>query len=223
MLKLIIDNRPIEAEQGDTLLEAARAAGIYIPTFCYHEALEPYAACRLCMVELATPRGPKLVASCAQPCEAGMVVTTNSARVLASRRVTVELLMATGAHLPAVQALAKEMGIERPRYSLPADDCTLCGLCVRACDELAGARAISLVYRGLQKSVAPPFQITSSACIGCATCVLICPTRAIKLADITPFAESPHDARTCRLCGDHLQPGGFADLTALFGQEVPAL
>ncbi|MBI5033867.1 MAG: (2Fe-2S)-binding protein [Chloroflexi bacterium] len=194
MVKLTIDNRLIQVENGTTILQAARMNGISIPTLCYHEAVEPYAACRLCVVELASARG-KLVAACAQSCEEGMEILTNSLRVQSSRRITAELLMASGAHLPVVQDLAHEMGVEHVRYSLPANDCILCGLCVRACDELVGAHAISLVGRGLQKKFAPPFEIASAACIGCATCVLICPTGVIKLVDVTPQSHPAHATR----------------------------
>jgi NADH dehydrogenase/NADH:ubiquinone oxidoreductase subunit G len=222
MTKLTIDSREIHAEDGTTILEAARANGIAIPTLCYHDALEPYAACRLCVVELANARG-KLVAACAQECEEGMIVLTNSPRVQTSRRVTAELLMASGAHLPLVQAIAKAMGVAHARYSLPPNDCILCGLCVRACDELVGARAISLVGCGLKKKVAPPFEIASAACIGCTTCVLICPTGAITLNDITPAPHSAHDARTCRVCGEQSLSRQFADVNALLQEEAQSV
>ena len=222
MIKLTIDNCAMNVQDGETILSAARANGISIPTLCYHEALEPYAACRLCIVELASARG-KLVAACAQPCEEGMIVLTNSPRVQTARRVTAELLMSSGAHLPLVRAVASAMGVQAVRFSLPQDDCILCGSCVRACDELVGAHAISLAQRGLRKEFAPPFNITSAACIGCATCVLICPTGAITLSDITPAPHSAHDARTCRVCGEQVLPPVFADVDALLKEEVQPL
>jgi NADH dehydrogenase/NADH:ubiquinone oxidoreductase subunit G len=222
MINLSIDNRAIQVEDGETVLGAARANGIPIPTLCYHEALEPFAACRLCLVELASARG-KLVASCAQPCEEGMSVLTQSPRVQDARRMTAELLMSSGAHLPLIQAVASAMGVQAVRFSLPPNDCILCGLCVRACDELVGAHAISLVQRGLKKEFAPPFEITSAACIGCSTCVLICPTGAIKLSDITPEPHAGHDARTCRLCGETSLPQVFAPVDALLKAEVQPL
>jgi predicted molibdopterin-dependent oxidoreductase YjgC len=240
MIHLTIDNRAIEVLDGMTVLQAARMHGIPIPTLCYHEAVAPYAACRMCMVEIAAPRGSKLVAACSQLCEEGLNVQTNSPRVQASRRVTAELLLASGAHLPLIQSLARAAGAERPATTLPPDDCVLCGLCVRACDELVGAHAISLVERGLDKKFAPPFEIASAACIACATCVLICPTSAITLHDITP-GTSPrppgvpvrlngdasqslhaHDPRACSICGEASLPPVFADVERLLKTPVQA-
>jgi NADH dehydrogenase/NADH:ubiquinone oxidoreductase subunit G len=220
IVNITLDGRAVQAAAGTTVLETARAHGVAIPTLCYHEALKPWAACRLCVVELAGARGGKLVTACAQPCEEGQVILTASPRVQAARRATIELLMASGAHLPLVQALARAEGVVRARFTLPSDDCILCGLCVRACDELVGARAISLVHRGLAREVAPPFEITAAACIGCATCVLICPTGAIRLDDITPAPHAEHDARTCRVCGASGPPAPFADVAALFAEPA---
>jgi bidirectional [NiFe] hydrogenase diaphorase subunit len=222
MINLSIDHRSIQVENGETVLGAARANGISIPTLCYHEALEPFAACRLCLVELVSARG-KLVAACTQPCEEGMSALTQSPRVQAARRMTAELLMSSGAHLPLIQAVASSFGVQDVRFSLPQNDCILCGLCVRACDELVGAHAISLAQRGLKKEFAPPFEITSAACIGCATCVLICPTGAIKLSDITPEPHAGHDARTCRVCGEQSLLQMFAAVDVLLKAEVQPL
>lgn len=215
MVKLTIDNRDIEVMENMTVLEAARANNIPIPTLCYHEAVAPYAACRLCLVEIETPRGPKVVAACAQPCEQDMRVQTNSLRVQMARRVNAELLLSGGAHLPLVQAVARAMGAERAATTLPPNDCILCGLCVRACNELVGAHAISLVERGLEKKFAPPFEITSASCIACATCVLICPTGAISLQDIAPPPHAAHDARNCSVCGAASMSPVFADAEQL--------
>ena len=212
MIHLTIDDHPCSVPPGYTVLQAAREQGIHIPTLCYLESLPPYAACRLCLVELATPRGGKLVASCAYPCEEGMVVRTDTELVLDTRRTVMELLMSTAGHLPVVQELAAELGVQAPVVRLEANDCILCGLCVRACREIVGVGAISLTYRGMQRAVSTPFQISSADCIECATCALVCPTGAIHLADITHPVRtvhtraSPYERRACRLC--ELEPPG---------------
>lgn len=208
MITLTIDGREVKALEGSTILEAARENGIEIPTLCYHEALEPYGACRLCVVELVTPKRSHLVASCVYPAEEGAVVKTDSEMVQNSRRMTVELLLAAAPNAKIIQDLAAEMGVEEPRVKLGDNDCILCGLCVRACKEIVGANAISLVNRGFAKEVKPPFEIGSNACIGCATCVFICPTGAIKLEDVLTNRslhewQSHFESRPCKLCGDH--------------------
>ncbi|TKJ31463.1 MAG: hypothetical protein CEE40_01365 [Chloroflexi bacterium B3_Chlor] len=225
MTTLTIDGRQVEALRGSTVLEAARENHIEIPTLCYHEALEPYAGCRLCVVELVTPKGSQLVASCVYAAEDGLVVKTNSGIVQESRRMTVELLLAAAPKAKVIQDLAAEMGIEEPRVSLGDSDCILCGLCVRACKEIVGANAISLVNRGFAKEVKPPFEIGSNACTGCTTCVLVCPTGAIKLEDVLDSRsvhrwESDFEARECKICGDHYLAPEFApDLKELLGEE----
>lgn len=215
MITLTIDGQQVQAMEGSTILEAAREHGIEIPTLCYHEALEPYGSCRLCVVELATPRGPRLVASCVHPAEEGAVVKTNSEMVQRSRRMTAELLLAAAPHAKVIQELAAEMGVSEPRVSLGDSNCILCGLCVRACREIVGANAISLVNRGFTKEVSPPFEIGSNACVGCTTCVFICPTGAIRLEDVLANRsvhgwDSDFDSTPCRLCGDHYLAPEFA-------------
>jgi predicted molibdopterin-dependent oxidoreductase YjgC len=142
--------------------------------------------------------------------------------VQVSRRMTAELLLASAPHAKAIQDLAARMGVQEPRVSLGDNDCIVCGLCVRACSEIVGANAISLVHRGFSKEVSPPFEIGSNACIGCTTCVFICPTGAIKLEDVLSN-RTVHDwasdfqARACKICGDHyLAP----ELTAEVGESL---
>jgi len=229
MIHVTIDGQHAETESGRTILEVAREHGIHIPTLCYHEGMEPFAACRLCLVEVETSRGARLVASCAYPCVDGLVVHTKSDIVLRSRRTTVELLMATARDVPVIRQLAAELGVGEPRFTMPEDKCILCGLCVRACKEIVGVGAISVINRGIEKKVSPPFRIASNACIGCGTCVLVCPTGAITLDDIIGGAQTVHplesefDALYCRLCGHHHLTPEFADHATLLTEAEAAL
>jgi bidirectional [NiFe] hydrogenase diaphorase subunit len=222
VLAVTIDGKEIQAAEGQTILQVARENGIHIPTLCYHPAMEPYGACRLCVVEVEDRGRRKLVASCAYPCTDNLVVYSDSEAVRRSRRTTVELLMASAQHIPLVQELAREFGVTEPRFTMEADDCILCGLCVRACREIVGVSAISLVNRGIEKEVSPPFHIASNSCIGCGTCVLVCPTGAITFADITGNASTVHamadfDATQCRICGEQPLAPQFADHAAVHG------
>ena len=228
MIRRAIDDQEIETERGCTILEAARTNHIPIPTLCYHEALEPFAACRMCVVELENRRGGQLVPACAYPCEEGLIVRTNSEKVRRSRRMTIELLMASAAHVPIIRAMGEELGVTTPRFTMEPDDCILCGLCVRACHEIVGVGAISLIERGIEKSVSPPFRIASNVCIECGTCVLVCPTGAITLADITGGGRlrsvhpwgSEFEAVDCRVCGHHTLAPEFADYAAFLAEPA---
>lgn len=227
MLNLTIDNQPLQVQPGRTILEACREAEIDIPTLCYHPAVAPYGACRLCMVEIRPPDRPgRLAAACVTPCEEGQVIFTNSEPVRKSRRITAELILARSYNSPEILSLARNLGVTEIRYRMPeADTCVLCGLCVRACNEIVGVGAISLIHRGVEKRVSPPFEISSATCIGCGTCVIICPTGAITLADITTrqgvhtFAES-HSHIECQLCSEEdFSPHYLDDIAALLTRK----
>jgi len=211
MITLTIDDKKIHTQPGCTLLEAAREHAIWIPTLCYHEALNPYGGCRLCVVELETPRGPRIVAACTHPCEEGVVVHTDTDLVRQSRQVAAELLLARAGHVSFIRDLAASVGVHSTPYTLPQDDCVLCARCVRACQEIVGIGAISMAGRGTVREVSPPFQVSSADCIECATCVLVCPTRAITLQAITNRKHTLHTWSTdytrhaCRLCEYHAE------------------
>ncbi|MFI5167126.1 MAG: 2Fe-2S iron-sulfur cluster-binding protein [Thermoanaerobaculales bacterium] len=180
IVTLTIDDRAAKAREGATVLDAARATGVHIPTLCHHEALEPWGGCRLCMVEV-TKKGwtgeGKLVVSCMYPVEEGLIVSTSTERVVATRKVVLDLLLARCPETPLVQQLANEYAIERTSYQTNPEptDCILCALCTRVCDHI-GVSAISTVNRGAGKEVAPPFEEPPPDCIGCLACAEICPT-----------------------------------------------
>ena len=184
MINLKINGRDVVAEEGQTILQVAQQHNIYIPTLCYHKALSPAGACRLCTVEVFDGRRTRLVTSCNYPIWRGMEVQTDSEKVIQGRRMIVELLLARCPGVKVLQNLAKEYGIEKPRFEPEANDCILCGLCTRMCEERMGVSAISLTGRGINMEVDTPFHLHSEVCRTCGACAFVCPTGHIKLADI---------------------------------------
>lgn len=176
-VRLNIDGKDVEAREEMTILEAARDAGIYIPTLCYHEKLAPYGACRLCTVEISRNGKARLVTACVYTVEDGLVVKTESPRVIKIRKILLELMLASA---PVMEDLARQHGVEKPRFEAEKTQCILCGLCVRYCAEIKKANAITFVGRGVDRRVAFVDEIVSTGvCMGCRECFALCPTGKI--------------------------------------------
>jgi formate dehydrogenase alpha subunit len=229
IVNLIIDGKKIQGETGQTIIQAARKAGIYIPVLCDHPALPPEGACRICLVEIEKQRA--LQPACTFPISDGLVVHTNTARVRASRKFSLELLVsdhpldcmtcdATGDCL--LQDLAYEYGVEGDRYEgtkhhysindpnpfiqVDRNKCILCRRCVRACRDINGVEAISVFYRGFSAYIGfgADSHMADSACEFCGSCVAVCPTAAlwpkISIGKGRPW-QVERIQTTCPYCG----------------------
>ena len=204
------------------VLDVARAHNIYIPTLCAHESVTPYGACRLCLVEVSKNGRERLVTSCLYPVEEGLIVKTDSERISKNRKVLMQLLLARCPESKVVQDLAKRLGVNKTPFPLEDHgNCILCALCVRACQEVVGVSAISLVNRGVQREMAIPFYDNSDACIACGSCAYICPTDAIKLEDVgdtrtitMPGNTTEFKLARCSVCGKYWAPQKQLDYIA---------
>jgi heterodisulfide reductase subunit A len=191
VIGLTVDGKRVEVEEGSSLLEAAEKAGIKIPTLCYHKALKPYGSCRVCLVEIERGTSSTVQASCTFPAQENLVVHTGTERVLRARRMAVELLLSRCPDSQEVQQVATDCGIHATRFAEKNMDCTLCGRCVRMCEERMGRAAISFVGRGSDRDVTPPFAKPTSICQVCGACAFVCPTGKIKLSDIATREPRP--------------------------------
>jgi NADH dehydrogenase/NADH:ubiquinone oxidoreductase subunit G len=177
-----IDGKKVTATEGMTVLEAAQNAGIFIPTLCHHEKLEPFGACRVCIVEVEVKGWTKLVVSCVYPVENDIIVRTRSEKVDRIRKTIIELLMAHAPDSPPLMALAKEYGADRERFDKDASFCIHCGLCVRYCAEVAQKHALGFVDRGIRKEISFIPEIAAQECNDCKECFPLCPTSYLQAA-----------------------------------------
>lgn len=204
-VKLTLDGKQVTVPKGSTILDAAKEAGIDIPTLCYLENVHAIGACRVCVVEIEG--GRSLQTACTFPAGDGMVVRTNSARVLSARRTVVELMLSAhrqecttcGRSMTCeLQKLAKRVGIRETRFSgaMPrpvVDDsstaivrdsskCILCRRCVTVCHDVQGVGALFPVDRGFDTTIVPALNknLADVACVNCGQCVSVCPVDALE-------------------------------------------
>ncbi|MHB1000932.1 MAG: NADH-dependent [FeFe] hydrogenase, group A6 [Armatimonadota bacterium] len=209
-ITLTVDGMQVSVPKGSSVLDAAKSAGISIPTLCHLEGVHAIGACRVCMVEVQNARG--LVASCVYPAAEGMTVKTNSPRVRSARKAVVELMLSAhrqectvcGRNLNCeLQAISKQLGVQESRFegvmpkritdtstaSIVRDSskCVLCRRCVTVCQQVQGVGALFPVDRGFESAIVPAMEkeLNDVACVLCGQCISVCPVNALQEKDAT--------------------------------------
>ncbi|MBQ3817520.1 MAG: iron hydrogenase small subunit [Clostridia bacterium] len=211
MINLKINGIQVSVPKGSTVLEAARKAGVEIPTLCFMKEKNEIGACRICVVEVNEGRGFRVVTSCVYPASEGMEVLTNTEKILKARKTTLELMLSTHEKkcLSCIrstncelQKLCRDYGVDesafegfKPKYELDNstphlvrdnNKCILCRRCVAACNEQY-VGVIGANNRGIDTAIGTPFEIGLSnvPCISCGQCTAVCPTGALVEKDDT--------------------------------------
>jgi bidirectional [NiFe] hydrogenase diaphorase subunit len=177
-----IDGVEVKALEGMTVLKAAQKAGIFIPTLCHHEKLEPHGLCRICTVEAEVRGRTKLVAACLYPVERDLIIRTRSEKVDRIRRMILEFLLAHAPNSPQLQELAQEYGADKDRFEKESSFCILCGLCVRYCAEVKKKNAVGFVDCGPRREIRFIPEIAAKECVSCKECFELCPTSYLQAA-----------------------------------------
>ncbi len=228
MVSLTINGRVVQATEGEMLLKVIRREGIDIPALCHHDAVEPFGACRLCMVEITKDSWDgwkNFVTSCLYPVEQDLIVQTHSSKVIDLRKDLLDLQLARCPSSPEIRKLAAEYGVTQTSYEIipDGDNCILCGLCTRICDKL-GFHAISTVGRGHNKEVAPPLKQAPPDCVGCLSCAYNCPTNVIKFTDDgdkRTIWDKTFELIKCSTCGKPVITREFAEALSK-RRDIPA-
>jgi len=181
-IRMKIDGKEVQTAEGMTVLEAARSAGISIPTLCHHEKLAPFGGCRMCIVEAEADGRKNIVASCVFQAQDDLIINTRSDKIDRIRKSILELLLAHAPESPQLLELAEDYGADKSKFKQEASFCIHCGLCVRYCAEVKQLNAVGFIDRGIRKEIAFLPEIASEECNDCKECFPLCPTSYLQAA-----------------------------------------
>jgi len=186
-MNITINGKKVSCQPGELLLDIAERNSINIPRLCHHDAFPGKGCCRVCITEVKEGDKSKMVTACIYPVDKECEVFTDNEKVTKEREMILSFLKKLAPESPEIKGLCKYYKVD-DSYDLPveADEgrCIICGLCVDACNAL-GTGAISTVMRGTEKKISTPYDDASKDCIGCGSCVNVCPTGAIEMDDDT--------------------------------------
>jgi bidirectional [NiFe] hydrogenase diaphorase subunit len=221
-----INGKKYPAGEGEILLGVAIREKIAIPHLCYEPSLDPYGACRLCMVEVVRHGKQEMTTSCTLRATEGLEVVTDTPEIVKHRNILFELYLAEAPKSDVIKTMAARYGVTKTRFLKKLDTtdplgnkCVLCGLCVRACNEIMGAGAIGFVNRGPYTVVNTPYAEPTKDCYGCAACAKVCPTNAVEFEDreservMVSWSGTNVPLARCDCCGGYYAPKALAIAT----------
>lgn len=219
---ITINGKACRAENGEIVLSVAEREGISIPHLCFEPSLAPYGACRLCMVGVVSHGKIRMETACTLRAHEGLCIQTDTPEIVKYRSVLFELYLAEAPKSKTIKEMAARYGVTKTRFlkKIDTDDplggsCVLCGLCVRACNEIMGAGAINFINRGPYTVVNTPYGEPSKDCLGCGACAAVCPTHAVRIEDtggyriMQSWSGTKVPLARCAACGTYFAPAGL--------------
>ena len=223
MITITINGFEFPAFEGETILDVAKRFGIFIPTLCLLEGHDSFGVCRLCIVEIGNGDWRRVVTSCNYPVKEGLAVHTDTKRIIQHRKILIELALSRCPDSKTLQDLASLYGVEQMRFTPKHEDCLLCGLCIRMCNEQMMSGAIGFIGRGKHLRISTPFDRQSEVCRNCGACMYICPMVEVQCRgpkepgelcnaclQMTPTCVEVYDRQMCYMsedCGTCIRPG----------------
>jgi bidirectional [NiFe] hydrogenase diaphorase subunit len=206
-MKIKINGKVVKAKKNESVLQLAQRTGYEIPNLCYHPSLKADGACRICLVELKSSnpnKDNKIVTSCTTTVSEGMEIFLDTPEVSKHRNMVLEMLIGLVPDSPVLTEMAEQYGLEKIRVAKGDEVCIKCGLCVRVCDEVVGAKALVMEGRGTETTFNPPFNEPPERCVACTSCAFICPVGCIpvvKTDDHITIWSKEFDRLKCKECG----------------------
>ncbi len=226
-VKIKINNVEYLANEGENILSFCRTNGIDIPALCYSEALKPYGACRLCIVDVKGGNVSQgITTSCTLKASEGMEIVTDTEEIKNHRKILFQFYLAQAPESQTIRKLAAEYGVHETHFTkkIKTDDnlgnqCVLCGLCVRVCNDIIEKGVISYIGRGYHIKINTAYSFPSDICLGCKACAEVCPTGAIRFEDEDEirvgysWSETKIPLKRCSICGNYYTTQPFSERT----------
>ncbi len=226
-VKIKINNTEYVVNEGENILSFCKNTGIDIPALCYHEALKPYGACRLCIVDVKGGNvRPGITMSCTLTASEGMEIVTETEEIHAHRKILFQFYLAQAPESKTIQKLAARYHVNETPFTKKirendnlGNQCVLCGLCVRVCNDIIEKGVINYTGRGYYVRINTAYSLPDDICLGCKACAEVCPTGAVSFEDIGDtryghsWSETKIPLKQCSVCGEYYAPRPFESKT----------